>query len=123
MDSQALSDLYSDLQAQGFTGQLEPLRELLLQAEADTTERRVLAWWKGLNKHGQYAALTAVYAHARKHAMSISTYEFPGRLTLVLSRKRDFQGVCLGRIEVSTRDVRWCFYRGNDMVGDLTVEL
>lgn len=50
MDSQALQELHVTLKAQGFTGQLEQLLAMLSQADADTTERRVLAWWKGLSR-------------------------------------------------------------------------
>lgn len=118
MDQQALSDLHGALQAQGFSGQLDNLRVLLEKSEADTEERRVLTWWKTLYAPMQYAALTAVYAHARKHKMTISTYDQADRVSLVLSRTRSFLGVCLGRVEVTKQDVRWCFYKGNEFVGE-----
>jgi hypothetical protein len=102
----------------GFEGQLEQLSTLLDEAEADTNERRILSWWRGLNAPKQLSALMAAYRHAHKHNMSISTFEDSAHATLVLSRPKGFTGVCLGRVEVTLRGVRWHFYRGNKLVGE-----
>ena len=123
MDEQALTQLHMTLQAQGFTGQRQSLLTLVNQAEDDTMQRFVLARWTGPTGHRQHAALTAVYSHARKHAMGITAFNHVDRVSLVLSRGQNFSGVCLGRLEVDANQVRWCFYRGREFVGDKSLRL
>lgn len=117
MDSEALTKLHTTLQTMGFGGDKELLRVLLERGEAETIERRVLAWWSAAKTPMQHAALKSVYGHLRKHAMTVSTYDQADRLGLVLSRERGFRGVCLGRVEVNKEEVVLFFYLGDRQIG------
>ncbi len=120
MDALALNDMQLALQAFGFTGSPEQLRELLLKAERETRKRLLLMRWDAMAQQTQHEALVRAYAHADKHGMDVTVHEGSLGTTLVFSRERGYKGVLLGALDVSEAEVRWRFYQDGEYVGDRT---
>jgi hypothetical protein len=118
MDIHALSELHTSLQAQGYNGDVDALRDLLAQVEENSVERRTLSHWLKKGTAAQVKALEAAFNHARKRGMQVNAYDNGDMVELVLTHRRVSNRVCLGRVEVYGWQVLRCYYRGNEFLHD-----